>query len=79
MLYAIVDSEGLVVNSIEWDGSTEWKPPAGCSIVPQGNGGIGWSYADGEFVPPVAPVEEAPEPFEALATAIEALSPSIEE
>jgi hypothetical protein len=83
MLYAIIDSEGLVVNSIEWDGSTEWQPPAGCSIVPLENGGIGWSYVDGEFVPPVAPIEEVPEPTvtEALVTATttEALAPSIEE
>jgi hypothetical protein len=51
--------------------------------VPLESGGIGWSYVDGEFVPPVAPIEEAPEPTvtEALVTATttEALAPSIEE
>jgi hypothetical protein len=73
MLYAIIDSEGLVVNSIEWDGSTEWKPPAGCSIVPLESGGIGWSYVDGEFVPPVAEATE-PTVIQALATATEALA-----
>lgn len=73
MGYAIIDSEGLVINTIEWDGNTEWQPPAGCSVVPRKNGGIGWSYVDGEFAPPVA---EAPEPtaIEALATATEALA-----
>ena len=79
MAYAIIDSEGLVINTVEWDGNTEWQPPAGCSAVHLENGGIGWSYVDGKFVLSVAPAEEAPEPFEALATAIEALSPSIEE
>jgi hypothetical protein len=69
MLYAIIDSEGLVVNAIRWDRSTEWQPPAGCSIVPLENGGLGWSYVNGEFVPPVAPIEEAPE-----STVIEALA-----
>lgn len=53
MTYAIINSENLVVNVIEWDGTTEWQPPDGHQIVPLAQeGGIGWSYVDGEFVSP---------------------------
>jgi hypothetical protein len=31
----------------------------------------GWTLADGEFAPPAPPVEEAPEPIEALALSTE--------
>jgi len=60
MNYAIIDLTGLVVNAIEWDGITPWTPPEGCQAVPLTEGGIGWSYIDGQFVPPPEP-EEAEE------------------
>lgn len=55
MIYAIIDSTGLVINTIVWDGKPPWKPPSGCIAikVPAGsNAGIGWTYADGQFTPP---------------------------
>lgn len=30
--YDILNSEGLVVNIIEWDGITEWSPPEGHTV-----------------------------------------------
>ena len=76
MTYAIVNSTGLVINVIEWDGKPPWHPPEGCTAVKlTGGAGIGWTYANGEFTPPpeppapLEPVDPAPElsPAEKLA------------
>ena len=34
MDYAILDSNGICINHICWDGKSNWKPPAGCTAVP---------------------------------------------
>lgn len=53
MGYAIVDYTGLVINIIEWDGTSDWAPPDGQQAVPlTNNGGIGWTFADGQFIAP---------------------------
>ena len=31
--HAIINSEGQVVNVIEWDGSTQWTPPEGYTVI----------------------------------------------
>jgi hypothetical protein len=56
MNYAIINAEGLVVNAIEWDGVTPWRPPADHIALPLIEGGIGWTFADGQFSPPPEPV-----------------------
>lgn len=54
--YALIE-DGIVVNTIVWDGNTEnWQPPAGQTAVvipplPPGIS-IGWSYIDSTFLPP---------------------------
>lgn len=57
--YAMVeDGANIVVNVIMWDGDTEtWQPPPGHTMVedPDGKAGPGFSYVDGEFVPPPPP------------------------
>jgi hypothetical protein len=55
MNYAIIDSTGLVVNVIEWDGIKPWQPPVDHTAIPLTDGGIGWTFVDGQFVPPVEP------------------------
>jgi hypothetical protein len=55
MNYAIISSTGLVVNTIEWDGATFWKPPAGHTAIATTEAGIGWTYANGTFTPPPEP------------------------
>ncbi len=60
MSYAIIDNANKVVNVIEWDGSAEWQPPQDHRAVLLTQGGIGWSYIDGQFVPPVPPEEINP-------------------
>lgn len=56
MNYAVISSEtNLVENVIVWDGVSPWTPPAGYYIEPLGDfgAGIGWSYIDGQFAPPI--------------------------
>jgi hypothetical protein len=51
--YALINSENLVINTTLWDGVSAWTPPAGQQIVElTGDAGIGWSYIEGEFLPP---------------------------
>lgn len=58
--WAIIENT-LVINTIVWDGETNWQPPAGTFIVEITNlenaPSIGWSYIDGQFVAPVEPEE----------------------
>ena len=62
MNYAIIDSTGLVINTVVWDGETPWSPPAGQTAVPFTEGGIGWTYANGTFTPPPSPSGPLPAP-----------------
>ncbi|MXF49446.1 hypothetical protein GR294_23410 [Raoultella sp. Lac2] len=52
--WAVIDSNGIVVNIVVWDGSEEWLPPEGMTAVNCGDKPfcIGGSYRDGEFTPP---------------------------
>lgn len=69
MNYAIINNQSLVINTIEWDGVTSWKPPAGCTAVASDQAGIGWSYVNGQFTaPPKPPEPPAPEPVPPLTT-----------
>lgn len=59
MVYAVLDAAGMVVNTVAWDGKTEWQPPEGCKAVkcPEGVG-RGWSKkGKGGWTAP--PVDEA--------------------
>jgi hypothetical protein len=58
MKYAVVDLTGLVVNTIEWDGITPWAPPEEHIAVPLLEGGTGWMFANGQFIPPPEPSPE---------------------
>lgn len=59
--YAIVEN-GVVVNVVEWDGSTKWTPPSGQVVaIPAGmTGGIGDAYANGKFTSPAPSSPPAP-------------------
>lgn len=53
--FAVIDAEGLVVNSIVWDGETEFEPGDGLSLVlPELSAywGIGFRFVDGEWIAP---------------------------
>ncbi|MDE2233857.1 MAG: hypothetical protein KGJ90_07190 [Patescibacteria group bacterium] len=65
--YAVVDQNGNVVNVIEWDGVSNYPPPAGDTLVKDPyippRVGIGWTYQNGQFVygspptPPTSPIQ----------------------
>lgn len=58
MTYAVVNSSNLVINIILWDGQSPWFPPDGCVAIKIPENvpvTIGWSYIDGQFVPPPEP------------------------
>ncbi|WP_157218662.1 hypothetical protein [Flavisphingomonas formosensis] len=62
--WLVLDAEGVVVNSVEWDGSTPWMPPAGCSIVPGAANpgvGIGWTRDSTDWRTPATPDPESVE------------------
>ena len=53
--YALIDSTGLVVNVIVYDGHTPYTPPDGLSLVPSdGTAEIGGSWDGTHFHPPGA-------------------------
>jgi len=59
--YAIIDATNTVINVVAWDGLPPWTPPQDCIavVIPDGsNAGIGWTYANGEFIAPPEPVIE---------------------
>lgn len=58
--YAIIQNS-LVINTVVWDGGPEWQPPQDCIAVPIGSSGagIGWSYVNGQFIPPPPEPDQA--------------------
>ncbi|MGF6474899.1 hypothetical protein ABIE06_001719 [Pantoea dispersa] len=56
--YAIIDQNGNVINTAEWDGENDWVAPEGTTLIALGDSGagIGWTYKDGLFTSPPAPV-----------------------
>jgi hypothetical protein len=66
MNYAIINSQSLVINTVEWDGISSWQPPAGCTAVATTEASVGWGYVNGQFTPPPEP--PAPEPPPVLTT-----------
>lgn len=33
MTYSLLDSTGLCINHVAWDGKSDWQPPEGCTLV----------------------------------------------
>jgi hypothetical protein len=55
--YAVIH-DGVVVNTIEWDGSSDWTEPAGMTTQPVPDGayvGIGSTFENGVFSAPPQP------------------------
>lgn len=62
--YCLIElATGLVVNTVvwdgvEWNGTDGWSPPAGFIAIQSDVASIGWTYVDGQFIPPPeAPVD----------------------
>ena len=59
-VYAIIDGNGNITNMVNWDGVSQWAPPAGLTPVQTDTASVGWTYANGAFVAPPEPVIPAP-------------------
>ena len=56
-VYSLIDSTGLILNIIEWDGVSEYTAPAGLTLEPNTPGtGPGWTKINSGWVAP--PAEE---------------------
>lgn len=56
MKYAVINLQTNVIeNTIVWDGVSAWTPPDGCYVqqLTNSNAGIGWSFVNNQFAPPV--------------------------
>lgn len=56
MVYAVINSETNVVENVAiWDGVAQWAPPEGryLQLLDNASAGIGWSFVNNQFVPPV--------------------------
>jgi hypothetical protein len=58
----LVIKDNTVINTVVWDGVSDWTPPEGTTVeLAPAHVGIGWTRVDGEWVapePPPAPVED---------------------
>jgi len=54
--YALIESStGLVVNTIVLGEPVDWTPPDGFFVIKTDSASTGWSYINGEFIPPPVP------------------------
>lgn len=52
--YAVVDSTGIIVNMVKWDGATPFNPGEGLLLIKYGEGYvIGGTLVDGVYTPPI--------------------------
>ncbi|HBV4911619.1 TPA: tail fiber assembly protein [Serratia marcescens] len=50
-IYAVVN-KGVVINTVVWDGLTEWKADGGTAVLADASIGIGWLYDGKAFHEP---------------------------
>ena len=54
-IFAVVSNQNEVINTVVWNEDTNWTPPPGCTVIEILDGstaGVGWTYIDGQFIPP---------------------------
>jgi hypothetical protein len=61
--FALINLEtSIVENVVALSEGSEWQPPAGFEVQPLGeNVGIGWTWANGEWIEPPQPEPEQTE------------------
>lgn len=61
--YAILDSNGVIINKVVWDGQESWIPPEGLTYEEDINNEwtIGGTLIDSVYTPPTYPPEEPEE------------------
>ena len=61
MRYLIINTDGLIVNVIIWDGISPYTPDNGSTLLPTDQApqgaGVGWAFINGEC----KPLEELPD------------------
>lgn len=67
--YLVIKNE-TVVNTVVWDGESDWTAPEGTTIEMATDGvGIGWTRVGGEWIAPEPPAPPAEDPSKASARA----------
>ena len=67
--YLIVKDE-QVINTVLWDGVSDWTPPEGTTVeLAPAHVGIGWTRVGGEWVAPEPPPAPTPDPAKVSARA----------
>jgi hypothetical protein len=67
--YLIIKDE-QVINTVLWDGVSEWTPPEGTTAeLAPAHVGIGWTRVDGNWVAPEPPAAPTPDPAKVSARA----------
>ena len=58
----LVIKDNTVINTVVWDGVSDWTPPEGTTVeLAPAHVGIGWTRVGGNWIapePPPAPVED---------------------
>lgn len=59
----LIIKDNKVVNTVVWDGVSEWTAPEGTTVEPSVAGvGIGWELVDGVWTAPEPPAPPAEDP-----------------
>jgi hypothetical protein len=63
MIKRALIENGVVVNTIIWDGVEAWSPPAGQVLVmaPPADVGVGWTFDGANWTPPPPPAVPVPD------------------
>jgi hypothetical protein len=66
----LVIKDNEVINTVVWDGVSDWTPPEGTTAeLAPAHVGIGWTRADGEWIAPEPPAAPTPDPNKVSARA----------
>jgi hypothetical protein len=67
--YLVIKDE-QVINTVLWDGVSDWTPPEGTTVeLAPAHVGIGWTRVDGNWVAPEPPPAPTPDPAKVSARA----------
>ena len=66
----LVIKDNQVINTVLWDGASDWTPPEGTTVeLAPSHVGIGWTRVDGNWVAPEPPAAPTPDPVKESARA----------
>jgi hypothetical protein len=66
----LVIKDNQVINTVVWDGVSDWTPPEGTTVeLAPAHVGIGWTRVGGEWIAPEPPLAPTPDPNKVSARA----------